>query len=666
MLGFALLALTVFAFLSIQSQRARLETRVQEDISRDVAARVDGWESRLRESLDGWLSTAANGDARTAPLLQGQLQGRHRWFDSLYIWSPPVQNQDPATRRPGRMLFPSPAQREDPLTRQHQCVAATQAYAQRSSTRPSLVAVAEQYVLRCSAAPLNVRMHAYGEAAQLYDRAQRPQDALAVLEMVGVTRDLPAREGIKLGLTPFLLTIHKLRTARVLDGLGRVGEAAEVWVSVARDIASLDAPSAGSILAYEWDVMHELRLHGSPEVQRRVASLLSRANRRAGAWDEVRQRTVRESAQFDPFQPGSFAYDQYQDTGFLLYYRGIPTDTVDIRAGAVVLDQTTLLQDFMATMGPLAKHARVTDAAGNFVTGAEVGTVALWQTFPATLTHLRIEIDDAAVTAQIGRFGGQYYSFLAALGVFVTIGFLGLFAQHRASLHLENLLMRQREFTTRITHELKTPLAGIRVTAENIDIGAFKTQDDLSLMAGRIVTEADALTERVDEILAVSRERIVPRAELFDVEDIVLQTLSTWSPRYDQVGVILHADLHVTDEVKGDPVAVRDAVSCLLDNALKYRDDSRDDRAVWLTLKQDGRFASINVSDNGLGVPPKLRKSIFKQFVRVEGPNRGKAGGHGLGLAQVTRVARAHGGSCVCSVSEQGGARFVLRLRGQG
>ncbi len=672
MLGFALLALTVFAFLSIQSQRARLETRVQEDINREVATRIAAWESNLGESLDGWLGTAASGDARTAPLLQGHLRGRHRWFDSLYIWAPPIQSQEPSNRRPGRMLFPFPAQREDPLTRSHPCVAGTQAYAQRSRIRPSLAAVAEQYVLRCSGAPLNVRMHAYGEAAQLYERAQRPQDALAVLEMVGVPRDLPALEGVKLGLTPFLLTIHKLRTAQMLDGLGRVEEAAGVWVSVARDIASLDAPAAGPILGYEWDVMQELRLHGSPEVQRRVASLLSRANRRAGAWDEVRQRTVRESALFDPTQPGSFAYDQYQDTGFLLYYRGIPTDLTgpaeppDQRAGAIVLDQASLLQDFMGTMGPMGKHIRVTDAAGNFVTGAEVPNVALRQTFPATLTHLRIEIDNAAVTEQIGRFGGQYYSFLAALSVFVTIGFLGLFAQHRASVHQEHLLMRQREFTTRITHELKTPLAGIRVTAENIDIGAFKDQQDLSLMAGRIVTEADALTERVDEILAVSRERTIPKAEVFDVEDIVLETLSTWSPRYDQVGVTLHADLHVTDEVKGDPVAVRDAISCLLDNALKYRKEASEDSAVWLTLKQDGRCVAIDVSDNGLGVPPKLRKSIFKQFVRVEGPNRGKSGGHGLGLAQVARVAKAHGGTCVCTASDHGGARFVLKLRGQG
>jgi two-component system sensor histidine kinase AdeS len=74
------------------------------------------------------------------------------------------------------------------------------------------------------------------------------------------------------------------------------------------------------------------------------------------------------------------------------------------------------------------------------------------------------------------------------------------------------------------------------------------------------------------------------------------------------------------------------------------------------------RHAIVEVVDNGLGVPPKLRKEIFQEFVRVEGPNRGLAGGHGLGLAQVARTAAAHGGDVVCTEGLDGGARFSLRL----
>jgi signal transduction histidine kinase len=126
--------------------------------------------------------------------------------------------------------------------------------------------------------------------------------------------------------------------------------------------------------------------------------------------------------------------------------------------------------------------------------------------------------------------------------------------------------------------------------------------------------------------------------------------------------VRLHADLHPTNSLVGDAAAVRDAVGCLLDNALKYRREGGESE-VWLTLQQDGSEVVIDVIDNGLGVPPNMREAVFDRFVRIEGPNRGKSGGHGLGLAQVRDAAEAHGGSVACLEGKDGGARFVLRLK---
>ena len=81
-----------------------------------------------------------------------------------------------------------------------------------------------------------------------------------------------------------------------------------------------------------------------------------------------------------------------------------------------------------------------------------------------------------------------------------------------------------------------------------------------------------------------------------------------------------------------------------------------------LRLEAEGRWVTIVVIDNGIGVPAELRKEIFERFVRVEGPHRGLAGGHGLGLAQVRSVARGHGGRVVCTEGTDGGACFTLRL----
>lgn len=135
-----------------------------------------------------------------------------------------------------------------------------------------------------------------------------------------------------------------------------------------------------------------------------------------------------------------------------------------------------------------------------------------------------------------------------------------------------------------------------------------------------------------------------------------------WRLLYEQAGARLDLDVPQSCHVVGLPGLVRDALTNLVDNALKYK---REDRplAATVRLRADRRWATVEVEDNGLGVPAEMRRSIFERFARVEGPGRGKAGGHGLGLSFVADAAQAHGGSIECKGGAEGGARFVLRIR---
>ena len=103
-------------------------------------------------------------------------------------------------------------------------------------------------------------------------------------------------------------------------------------------------------------------------------------------------------------------------------------------------------------------------------------------------------------------------------------------------------------------------------------------------------------------------------------------------------------------------------MSNLLDNALKYRREGTRGLAQVRTGEM-GRWVVVEVADNGIGVPPDMRRAIFERFQRVEGHGRGKAGGHGLGLSFVADTAAAHGGLVECSDGLNGGARFRLKLR---
>jgi len=110
------------------------------------------------------------------------------------------------------------------------------------------------------------------------------------------------------------------------------------------------------------------------------------------------------------------------------------------------------------------------------------------------------------------------------------------------------------------------------------------------------------------------------------------------------------------------PVQLRDALSNLLDNALKYRHPERAGVCM-VRLRTERRWLTVEVVDNGIGVPSDKRKAIFERFARVEGPGRGRAGGHGLGLAFVAEAARAHHGKVECREGIDGGARFLVRIR---
>ena len=559
----------------------------------------------------------------------------------------------------GSFLYPGYPTREDTeAIIDNPCLAAARRLTLDAGNTAAQVASA--YIQGCASQSVPVRSVAATEAATLLGRVNDYEGALAALDSSGITPDLPIRSGIQEGIVPFRLVTHRTHRAQLLLELGRDTEALGLLYDTGLEVTALDAPDASSVLGYvSWPIIPELRDRGRIREAQRLERRRAQAERRVQAWREIADRILDRPASGGD-EPPRFIYDQYAETPFLLYYG--PIRDAEFGAG-LALDQPTLLQDFLAGMRRYRPFLTITNAEGGWVAGARGGgAVAVDIPFSRTLSHLRVGVRGAAFDRQMGRLQAQWLLPLMGVIGFLLLGMGALWAQLKASLDQEKMLNRQREFTQRVTHELKTPLAGIRVMAENLESGAFRGEEQLKEMAQRIVDEADRLAARVDEVLAVSRERTVPDPQPFDPEEVSLELIDAWGPRMEHAGIRLHADLHATDEVRGDYNSVRDAVACLLDNAIKYADENRAERQVWLTLKQEGRWILFDVADNGMGVPRSMRREIFEQFVRVEGPNRGKAGGHGLGLSQVESIATAHGGRVVCSEGVDGGARFVLRL----
>ncbi|MEN0061836.1 MAG: HAMP domain-containing sensor histidine kinase [Myxococcota bacterium] len=645
--------------LAWEQERERTVTMVEE-----YAA---AWEEDKIKALTDHIEAPPT-SPKQARHRQSRLRKTRRWFDSLYVWRVRTETQ------PAEWVYPVAPVRPADLG-QVPCV--REAHWLARSLEPSLdndTKIAERFVLGCqNEAPL-VRIYAATEA-DYFLRETHPAQALAAMEAMRIDPSMSLAEAARREIPPTNLAIYRFRDAMRRIALGHDGLLLEgvrrkhledglqgMW-DLGYEITQLDAPEASRLLTQysgkddTFNIRNQLLRHGRHQDARRLETVWGRAERRRAAFREIRDKIATQMPESD--EKPRFIWDQYSDTPFLVFF-----GWSNGHGTAFQIEQQLLLKDFLAGTREYRHQITITNADGEWVTGAPSHpNEAYVEIAPFKgLTHLRVRVNEAALDSLAQMRSEHWLLPFGIMGICMVLGIAALAALERFTRRQYELLNRQRAFTTRVTHELKTPLAGIRVMAENLEAGVFRTDEQRQEMARRIVEEADRLKARVDEVLDVARERTIPSPEPTDPEESVLEAIDQWGPRLEQAGVKLHADLHPTDEVLGDSGALRDAVGILLDNALKYRKPDSDAPQVWLELSQENRQIRIAVADNGLGVPKAMRKAIFDRFVRIEGPNRGPSGGHGLGLNQAREIVEAHKGSLVCTDGVDGGARFVIRL----
>lgn len=206
---------------------------------------------------------------------------------------------------------------------------------------------------------------------------------------------------------------------------------------------------------------------------------------------------------------------------------------------------------------------------------------------------------------------------------------------------------RSRRFLADAAHQLRTPVAGIRVAAENLLRGTQPPDTDLLL--ADLVRETIRAGRLVDSLLRVAHldegEELTPVPT--DLVDLCANEADrAWSlaPHLD---IVLRADPPPTGPRDVDADAVREIVANLLDNARRFAVER-----IEVLLVDGPSQVEIRVSDDGPGLSPGDEERVFERFVSLDG-----RGGAGLGLAIARQLARAHGGELL-----YGGRAFVLRL----
>lgn len=661
--GVTLVVLAVVGIANFVSLREQLYQGVRRPIEERLDDRVRSWEDSLLDRLRVALRSAAE-QPEAAATAEASIRAELPYVESILLWDPIEPTGRIGGRSAARVLHPQPiATNPNVDAPQHPCITSVQPLQYAPGAEPRTIAAA--YLSSCAATEPAVRLEAALEAARALEGAGLLDDAAAALRAAGLPDDLSLRAGLRANIAADRLIVFFHRQAELAMARGLEQQAIDRYLQTGLEIAELPAPDAVGLETWRWSLLEELRQHARDRAEARLQIAFDALDRRLRAYAEVRNQLAPEVA-VGSREP-RLIRDQYVERSYLLFY-GVVERADGRRVGvALQLDEARVLANFLADAESDRGQLVVVDPSGRWVMGKRggAGEVSVLVPFARTLPHYRVGVYDEYVQARMRSLRGQWLVPLVFTAIVLLIGIVALSAQIGYARDREELLVRQREFTTRVTHELKTPLAGIKVMAENLESGVVDGEVGQRRTAARIVQEADRLTERIEELLRFARRREVPDPERFDLDEVAFELAEVWAPRMEEAGVRFEVDVEDPPPILGDPIAVRDAIGALLDNALKYRRPDHDEPLVLLTVTRDGRDAVITVLDNGLGVPPGQRARIFERFVRVEGPNRGLAGGHGLGLSQVADTARAHRGSVVCHAGIDGGSSFVLRLRGE-
>jgi signal transduction histidine kinase len=289
----------------------------------------------------------------------------------------------------------------------------------------------------------------------------------------------------------------------------------------------------------------------------------------------------------------------------------------------------------------------------------------------ATITFLVLGVGLAGVAVAVG-FGWIILNWREGIKVFLGVIFFGAITTGLVlnTIFLLREIRRNEQhdsFINAVTHELKTPIASIRLylqTLQHRDVDEAQRRE----FYRRMLDDTDRLLGTVEQVLKAgvaghkksSRQRVpIDLGSLVRECVEVARTghhLQPQALRFEAV-----ADNGAGASVIGDPEELRTAIANVLDNAIKYSGEQVD---VSIRIETpDEKHVRLSVRDHGVGIPPGELKSVFKRFYRVSNRSLAHIKGTGLGLFIVRAIAKKHGGRAFAQSEGEGhGTTVVVEL----
>jgi signal transduction histidine kinase len=271
---------------------------------------------------------------------------------------------------------------------------------------------------------------------------------------------------------------------------------------------------------------------------------------------------------------------------------------------------------------------------------------------------LELRYRDRSIEQEVRRLAIAKTALIGFIDLMLLAGLALVWTNVRRELKLSRL---KSDFVANVSHELKTPLALIRLFAETLELGRVPTEDKARQYHRIINKESRRLTQLINNILDFSRieaGRKEYRLVRTDVASVVRDVVDAYRFPIEQQGVDLQLDIaEGLPELDVDPEALSQALINLVNNAIKY---SPEEKHVRIAVRRDGGRVAISVADRGIGIPRAEQKRIFEKFYRVESSLVHTTKGSGLGLALVQHIVEAHGGRIEVQSAPGEGSAFTL------
>jgi len=354
------------------------------------------------------------------------------------------------------------------------------------------------------------------------------------------------------------------------------------------------------------------------------------------------------------------------------YYRAEqtrPDGSTRERLVVIHHDRDAIARELLEQVVPDPRSAtarvNIVDDDGRVVIGPTLSKsdLIVAKRFPTTLYAWRLQVAPTASSELADKARRRRLLEMSLLALSCVVVVAGVVALLLGTAQEHRLAALRGEFVANVSHELKTPLALVRMFGELLMSGRVASEEKRKQYLSIIVHESERLTALIENVLDFARVERGKAAYDFapaDVANVVARAVDACRYRAETEGIRLETRFEEGAGAVVDERALQLAVINLVENAIKYAPGT--DLVKIEVGPNGGSHVEVRVVDRGPGIDPDDRKRIFERFYRGKRAGERQVRGSGIGLSLVQHVVDAHGGEVEVQETPGGGSTFVLRV----